>query len=606
MPRYYSCLAYICNGSIALLIASGEDFMEAARHSAEDAAWPLRPWIWAAICAASAFAVNQLDEIGDGFDVWQQVLITFIIIATLAFVLTAELRRLLWAVAFALGSGAVLAFVGWFTASYNKSGEIAEYPFLAGLFALVIAAPIFQTIRDEGGWRFPYARLHSHVWTDAVIGAASLAFTGIAFLLAMLIGQLFELIGIKFFSELLRADWFSMVLAGFAFGAALGLLRERDALLATLQKLVLVIFSVLSPVLAFALIGFLASLPFTGLAPLWDSGVPTTPVLLLAAAGAVGLINAVIGDGKNDGSKNRVLRWSALLLSLTILPLAVIAAISMGARIQQYGFTPDRIWGLLAIIVGCVYGLAYLVAAARSGQAKALLDWDDHIRPANIKIALGVCALALFLALPIFDFGSISAKDQLARLKSGITKAEKFDWQAMAFDFGPKGREALKRLEASGTSDQRKSAKAALSSDDRWNVEMQVQAENADAYARNFTFQPANRVLDEQAKRDLVRDGQCRSPCHVIWMDNNRLMVVGKQHEAGSVESTLYVWSVSSDPSENKRSIWTRDYSGAGGPGGNVNEPVETLQAASKVEIRDVQMQQAFVDGMPVGQKFEK
>jgi hypothetical protein len=56
---------------------------------------------------------------------------------------------------------------------------------------VLIAAPLFQTIRDEGGWRFPYARLHRHAWTDAVIGAASLAFTGITFLLAWLIAVLF-------------------------------------------------------------------------------------------------------------------------------------------------------------------------------------------------------------------------------------------------------------------------------------------------------------------------------------------------------------------------------------------------------------------------------
>ncbi|MFM2409406.1 MAG: hypothetical protein RL481_234, partial [Pseudomonadota bacterium] len=263
--------------------------MESVRHSAEDASWPLRPWIWAAICAVGAFSVNRLVDADGDLAIWRQVAATFVIIATLAFVLTAELRRLPWALAFALGAGAVMAFVGWFTASYNKGGEIAEYPFLAGLFALLIAAPLFQTVRDAGAWRFPYARLHGHVWTDAVIGAASLAFTGVAFLLALLIAQLFDLIGIKFFKELLEEGWFSMSLAGFAFGASLGLLRERDALLATLQRLVLLIFSVLAPVLAFSLIGFLVSLPFTGLTPLWDSDVPTTPIFLLAAAGAAGL-----------------------------------------------------------------------------------------------------------------------------------------------------------------------------------------------------------------------------------------------------------------------------------------------------------------------------
>jgi hypothetical protein len=580
--------------------------MESVRHSAEDQAWPLRPWIWAVLGAVSAFAVNQLlDTKGDPAIV-RQIAATFIIVATLGFLLTSELRRIIWAVAFALGAGAVLAFVGWFTASYNKGGEIAEYPFLAGIFALLIAAPIFQTVRDEGGWRFPYARLHSHVWTDAVIGAASLAFTGVAFLLAYLIAGLFGIIKIDFFTELLRQGWFGMSLAGFAFGAALGLLRERDALLATLQKLVLVIFSVLAPVLAFALIGFLVSLPFTGLAPLWKSGVPTTPILLLAAAGAVGLINAVIGDGKNDGSKNQVLRGSALLLSLVILPLAIIAAISMGARIQQYGWTPDRIWGLLAVIVASVYGVAYLVGAARSGVAKRLLDWDDHIRPANIKIALGVCALAIFLALPILDFGSVSAKDQLARLKSGATKAAEFDWQAMAFDFGPKGRAELKRLSKSGTAAQKDSAKMALAATDEWQIAEEVPGlgtQSIRLVRSNFSFQPAERTLDDDSMFELVAAGECRRPCRILWTADDRFIVVGQKYFNGSIETSGYVRNPLAKADDAK---WRSDVSIQPPAVDSVREKQLEITPQSRVEIRTLERRQVFVDGTPVGRYLEE
>ncbi len=592
--------------------------MESIRRSAEDESWNLRPWIWALLCAAGAFAVNQLVFNADGDAIWRQVAATFVIVATLAFVLTAELRRLLWAVGFALGAGAILAFVGWFTASYNKGGEIAEYPFLAGLFALLIAAPLFQTVRDEGGWRFPYARLHGHVWTDAVIAAASLAFTGVSFLLAYLIAQLFDLIGIKLFTDLLREGWFGAILAGFAFGAALGLLRERDALVATLQKLVLVVFSVLAPVLAFALVGFLVSLPFTGLAPLWDSGVPTTPVLLFAAAGAVGLINAVVGDGKADGSSNRVLRWSALLLSLSILPLAVISALSMGARIGQYGWTPDRIWGLLAVIVACVYGVVYLVAVARALRAKAPLDWDDHLRPANVKIALGVCGLALFLAMPILDFGAMSARDQVARLKSGKTKEAEFDWKAMAFDFGPKGRDVLKRLAANGSEFERKSAKTALASENRWSVDDDVKVEQSDDWDKNFAYDPSKKMLEKTARETIVRDGLCRTPCRILWLNDNSFAVVGNQVNEITVGAYTYN-RLSETEAYNiytrrkaegnryaetpKTMVWARDYDGLARDNKKI---VDEITPQTRIEIRTVEMQQVFVNGIPVGDVFAK
>jgi Domain of unknown function (DUF4153) len=590
--------------------------MEAVRHSSEDPAWPARPWIWAGLCGLAMFVVNQLFYNQAYLVVWRQILGTFIIVLTLAFVVTAEQRRLLWALAFAVIAAAILACVGWFTASYNKGGGMAEYPFFAGIFALLIAAPLFQTVRDEGSWRFPYARLHSHSWTDAVIVAASFVFTGVSFLLAQLIAQLFDLIGIKIFTDLLSENWFGAILAGFAFGAALGMLRERDALVATLQKLVLVVFSVLAPVLAFALVGFLISLPFTGLAPLWDSVVPTTPVLLFAAAGAVGLINAVIGDRKTDGSSNRVLRWSALLLSLAILPLAVIAALSMGMRIGQYGWTPGRIWGLIAVIVACVYGVAYLVSVAKAARANAALEWDDHLRPANIKIALGICGLALFLAMPILDFGAMSTRDQVARLKSGKTKEGELDWQALAFDFGPQGRAALTALSKSGSEFQRKSAIAALAAESRWDIDEAVKVQNIERYTKNFSYQPASRVLDEAGRRALLADHHCDDPCRIIWLGENRLVVVNSAYDDGPLQSWVYsrmtqadVDAITADNAKKqiasevlKANVWQQNSQGL-----SVQwEQVKALTPQSKVEVRTVERQQVFVNGLPIGQVFTK
>ena len=68
------------------------------------------------------------------------------------------------------------------------------------------------------------------------------------------------------------------------------------------------------------------------------------------------------------------------------------------------------------------------------------------LRKANLNLAVGVSALALFLALPILDFGAISASNQLSRLKSGAVSAEDFDYYALRWDFGDAGREALAGL----------------------------------------------------------------------------------------------------------------------------------------------------------------
>src|SRR3546814_9260534 len=94
--------------------------------------------------------------------------------------------------------------------------------------------------------------------------------------------------------------------------------------------------------------------------------------------------------------------------------------------------------GAIAVGVALSYGLAGLWAVATKRRT-----FDDRLRPLQQRLAIGLMLLAAFLALPVLDFGAISTRDQLARLESGAVKTEKFDWAALAFDFGPSGRKAL-------------------------------------------------------------------------------------------------------------------------------------------------------------------
>jgi len=430
--------------------------------------WPLRPWLMAAIGTAAGllfyFATRRING-ATPLAVWRQAAATFIAIATISFILTVERRRWSWSLGFALAWGAVIALVGWFTARYNFNPTIFEWPYLSGLLAVMLAAPLFQTVRDEGRRALPYERLHGHAWADAVIGAASLAFTGIVFLLAYLIAGLFDLIGIEQVRKLLEKSWFDWMLAGFAFGAAVGLLRERDRLLPMLQRLVRIVLEVLAPPLAAALVLFLASIPFTGLRKFWKSGVPATPLLLLAGAGAILLANTVFAENSESRSTNPILRAASLLLVAVVLPLAAIAALSLGIRIDQYGWTPERMWGVIAIIVATAYGLAGWYAIWRGRR-----EFDESLRPLQTALALGVCGLALLLALPIVDFGTVSARSQMARLESGKVSPAKFDWAAMAFNFGPAGRSELRRIAGQGAPQLRTMAATALKASDKWDA----------------------------------------------------------------------------------------------------------------------------------------
>ena len=425
---------------------------------------------------------------------------------------------------------------------------------------------------------------------DAVIGAASLFFTGVSFLLAWLIAGLFDMIGIDLLKDLLQDEWFGWLLAGFAFGAAVGMLRERVALLTTLQRLVMIVFSVLAPVLAAALVLFLASLPFTGLDGLWDSDIPATPLLLIAGAGAVLLANAVIGNGKAERSPSNVLQWAAMALALTVLPLALIAALSIGQRIGQYGWTPERIWGVIAVGVAIAYGAAAWWTVWRGRR-----DFDDALRPVQTRLAIGLCGLALFLALPIVDFGAISARSQMARFAGGKVPAAEFDWRAMAFDFGPAGRSRLRAIARSGPADQRKLAGAALASKDRYAVEADVQkVESAANLDTRLRIIPAGSDIPQDLRNSIASTRYCRvGPCVVTMVDERRAVIAGPLIKNDTVESAVL--------ERNAKGFWSQD----------IHNPYIAKPAfrpnlvTAPVELRTVERKQLFIEGKPVGGAFE-
>ena len=562
------------------------------RYDHQDADWPARPWIMALVGAAGGLVIHLLTDrhsYATPFPVWKQAATSFTVIATISFLLTVELRRWAWSIAFAAGWGAVIALIGWYTAQYNHLGDIFEFPFFSGILAVLIAAPLFQTVRDEGAWRFPYARLHRHAWTDAVIGAASFAFTGITFLLAWLIASLFDVIGIDALKDLLQEEWFAWTLAGFAFGGAIGILRERDALVATLQKRAMVILSVLAPVLAVALAAFLLSLPFTGLKGLWESDIPATPMLLLSGAGAILLANAVIGDGNEDRSPNIWLRRAAMLLVACVLPLAFFAALSMGQRINQYGWTPERIWGVIAVGIALAYGATAWWAVFRGRE-----DFDGPLRPLQTKLAIALCGLALFLALPILDFGAISANSQLARLHAGKIKTEEFDWTAMAFDFGRSGREHLAALASSGSLKAREMAKAALATTDRYSL-----SQSTESIAQRTRLEQHLRLLSpdialtEPLKAEITGYRGCNDqPCALLRLDATRLLLVHKPYDSSNIQSRVIDLTALGQPQKQ--------------PGAVQRVTTEKVDLAkAQIEVRPVQHRQLYVDGNPVGTPIE-
>ena len=395
-------------------------------------------------------------------------------------------------------------------------------------------------------------------------------------------------IGIGIFSDLLGEGWFDWMLAGTAFGAASAILREREPLLGTLQRLVTVVISVLAPVLAGALVMFLVALPATGFAGLWKSGVPETPLLLAAAAFAFVFLNAIIGGSSDERGKGRLWRWTEIGLLAAVLPLGVLALISMSMRVDQYGWTPERLWGVIACAVAIAFGIANWTALALDRS-----NFDVRLRDYQKKLAVGVCGLALLLAMPILDFGAISTRSQLAKLESGKISADKFDWAALKYDFGPAGRAALDRFATSGTGDEKKLAFRTKQLESRYEIGRAVEAEERAEKLENYVdVASPDIVLTEGLRRNIANLRNCGAymRCKLFRLDEHRLVLL----TAGGVPATF-----------DRLILDDRKFDGVVEKTYPQPDARQLDMKQVQIEVRHVPTKQVFVNGQPVGQPFE-
>lgn len=576
----------------------------------ERESWALRPWATAAVGALAGIAIWLLiDKLKptDGGAAIRAAMAAFAGAAATLFAFTFERVRPRWSILFSIGTALVVALIIYWNGPLDRWGTMEGWRATCVALSVAIAAPLFQTARDLGERRFPYQRVHGHAWTNVVIWFAAWAFAGLVFALGWLLAALFGLIGIDMIEDLLKQDWFAALLLGAALGGAVGLLRERDRIVGLLQRVVVSVLAVLAPVLGAGLLLFLASLPFTGLTPLWEATKSTTPILLSCVIGALILANAVIGNSDSEESRFPPLRWGALALAVAMLPFSVIAAVSTGARIAQYGFTPERLWALVFVVVATVYGTAYLIAVARDRLA-----WADRARRANLHIGFALCGLALFLATPLPSFNAISARDQVARLQSGTVKPEAFSWSALAFEFGDPGRRALEKLAKSTNPAIRTRAAEALKAGSRWDIGQEEQEQAAiESLRGRIRILPATVPLPAGLLEafDLLFSADKDDLLTLIYRPGERSAVLVTSYCASCAPdvATVYLgtdgrWQSARSQADARRNADSGERRDARRKAARDalrdNDP-------ARVEIRPVARRQLFIDGQPVGSEFE-
>lgn len=551
--------------------------------------WQLRPWLLAAGLALAGLLVylvshKQHDSAG------HMALAALFFFGPLTAAFSLERERWKGAAIFSAIVGVAMSGITWRAVQADAHFAGMQYAFSAGVIATLLSVPLFQAGFHKTCFATPYSTTHFYVWTDVVSGAGAIAFTGLTFAMAFVLAALFHLLKIDFLKDLLEEEWFGWTLSGAAFGAALGVLRNQLKVLGTLTSVVLLVLSILAVPLAVALVVFLLAMMVSGPAVLWEATKSATPILLTCAAGSFVLTNAVIRDDDEASSKWRIMRVAALMLALGILPLTLFAAVSLGTRIAQYGFTPERLWGLIAIAVACAYGLAYLVDVIRARTK----GWRRMLRRANFNLAVATSVFALILALPILDFGAVSAANQVSRLRAGAVSVEDFDYDALKWDFGDAGKRALAALAKDPDAKIVKLAKEAQARKTRpyrWVGIEQSKPEERLANLHAEISDPALRAKLETFIRNFPFT--CTSPCvaldlgadangspHIALIENRNV-----QHLREGTNGELFT----------------------GGP--LLPQPRVTGKPAPgvvpQVEVRKFEGRRIYVDGKPVGSPFD-
>jgi hypothetical protein len=312
----------------------------------------------------------------------------------------------------------------------------AEIPVLAAFVVAALPVP-FLIAGARSNWR-DYPALFLDAWSVALRYAAAGAFTGLVWLVIFLSDAVLNIVGIDAIGRLLEHDLVPLVLSGAVLGLGMAVIHDLADLLS--PYVVLRLFRLFLPVVLAVMVVFLIALPFRGLDGLTGNLSPAL-LLLTMVAGGISLVSIAVDQSDAEATQSVVLRRSAQIMAVLLPLVAGLALWAIWLRVQDRGWSPDRVFVTLVGAVGVAYGLVYALAVLHGS------GWMQRIRQGNTYMALLVILLAALWLTPILNAERISARDQLARFDAGTTPVEALDPDALR-SWGKPGAAAIAELEA--------------------------------------------------------------------------------------------------------------------------------------------------------------
>jgi hypothetical protein len=346
----------------------------------------------------------------------------------------------------ALVYGALAAWASWNAtgaAGLQSDAVLAPFGFTLAV-ALFVLMPYLQCRLQHGRWAAAYPELFEYAWQNGLTLLLLIPFVGLCWAVLWLWGALFKLVEIAFFSDLFGQTAFIYLATGTMVGLGILVARTQHKPVQILQQIVFAVFKGLLPLLAFIAVLFLTILPVTGLEPLWQTRRAAS-LLMTVVMLMVLFTNAVFQDGR--AHNGAVATYPKILrrlveLGLATLPIyAFLALYAVWLRVDQYGWSPDRLYAALLATTSAAYALGYSYSVLRPAGV-----WLSPITTINVSLSWLVMALIGLLNSPTLDPLRISVASQLGRLHDGEIKAAELDLEFLRFSSGRIGYTALRAL----------------------------------------------------------------------------------------------------------------------------------------------------------------
>ncbi|RMA82571.1 uncharacterized protein DUF4153 [Umboniibacter marinipuniceus] len=336
-------------------------------------------------------------------------------------------------------SGLVFGLLGAYTG--YEMGPYKAFPvdsiliiYIICIFLLSFKVSVFCRTRWLNGTN-DYSMLLKFSWRHAFLGAGSLLFTGVLWLVLALWAGIFNIIGIDFFEKLFYKDWFALPVTTVSLASGILIFRQIDTLIDTLTRFFRVLLQYLLPLLAAVSAMFLLSLPFTGMSSLWGNGFGTSLVLWMNAL-LLFFCNAVF-QGDSAPIYPSWLRKLLAIMLLSLPILSLLGAYGMWLRIDQHGWTIARFWGVITTLFLLLFSLGYGLLISRYR-----VTWTQHLGRVNVPMAWILCSVLVTVNSPLINPRALALESQLSRAAPS-DQLKNTDWKYIHRHLGRVGDQTI-------------------------------------------------------------------------------------------------------------------------------------------------------------------